>query len=66
MSFETKISVPTKDLKKLQSILASAGCIILDTGERTTTEDGVGAEACLNVLFVDAPAAELTVLGVSR
>lgn len=64
MSFETKISVPTRDLGRLKAVLANAGCIVLDAGERTTTEEGVGAEASVNVLFLETHDLEAMPIGV--
>lgn len=64
MTFETKISVPTRDLGRLTAFLLKAGCVVLDAGERTTTDDGVGAEASVNVLFLQEPALEVAPIGV--
>lgn len=53
MAFETTISVKTRDLGRLVNVLTRAGAIVLDRGERTTTDDGVAAEASVAVCFVD-------------
>lgn len=46
---ETRISVPNEDVEWISTRLAKAGLTVLDTGERVTTEDGVGAETVLAV-----------------
>ncbi len=53
MAFETKISVPTKDSARLSTFLARAGCVVLDVGERTTTDDGWDHETSLHVLVLE-------------
>jgi hypothetical protein len=60
MALETRISVPTRDLEAVTCMLAKAGCIVLDRGERTTTDDGEDAEATCHVLYLgeEAVAAE--------
>lgn len=55
MSFETQISLPTRDLQQLTTLLRKAGWAILDSGDRTTTEDGVGAEATVHLAFFGEP-----------
>ncbi|HVL48322.1 MAG TPA: hypothetical protein VM889_07185 [Candidatus Thermoplasmatota archaeon] len=52
MGFSTTITVPTKDVKQFMNVLAHAGAVVLDTGERIHTDEGVSAEAYLNVLFL--------------
>lgn len=57
MAFETRISLPVRDLDRLVPILTRAGCLVLDQGERTTTEEGLASEATVHVLYL-AEAAE--------
>lgn len=52
MAFETSVSVPTRHAHELMARLARAGFLVLDTGERVSTEDGVGAEAQLRLLHL--------------
>lgn len=52
MAFETTVTVPTIHARELMARLAQVGFLVLDTGERATTEDGVGAEAQLRLLHV--------------
>ena len=59
MSFETQISLPTRDLQQLTTLLRKAGWAILDSGDRTTPEDGVGAEATVHVAFFGEPTVEV-------
>lgn len=40
MSFETTLTVPTPHVRELMNLLARAGFLILDTGERVLTDDG--------------------------
>jgi hypothetical protein len=68
MAFETTLTVPTPHVRELMARLARAGFLVLDTGERMTTDDGFEAEATLRLAHVtpldvdpDAPVA----LGVS-
>lgn len=50
MGFTTTITCPTKDVPALMKELARAGFLVLDTGQRTTTDEGLFAEASLNLL----------------
>lgn len=52
MAFETTVTVPTAHARELMQRLARAGFLVLDTGDRVSTEDGVGAEAQLRLLHV--------------
>ena len=48
-SFETTLTVPTRHLPTLLERLSRAGLTVLDTGARTTTDEGVDAEATVLV-----------------
>jgi len=50
MGFTTTITCPTADVPALMKELARAGFLVLDTGHRITTDDGLFAEASLNLL----------------
>jgi hypothetical protein len=52
MPFETTITVPTQHLRDFTLRLADAGFLVLDRGERATTDDGWDAEAVLHVLHL--------------
>lgn len=52
MGFTTTITCPTKDVPVLMKELARAGFLVLDTGHRTTTDEGLFAEASLNLLRI--------------
>lgn len=52
MAFETTITLPTQDLKELMRRLAHAGFLVLDTGDRVSTDDGTDAEATVRLLHV--------------
>ena len=52
MAFETTVTVPTTHARELMTRLARAGFLVLDTGERVSTEDGLAAEAQLRLLHV--------------
>lgn len=52
MAFETTVTVPTRHVHELMTRLARSGFLVLDTGDRVSTEDGVGAEAQLRLLHV--------------
>lgn len=54
MSEQTRITIPKGSLGWFTQALAEAGLTVLDTGERVTTEDGVGAEAVLHVVRFEA------------
>jgi hypothetical protein len=49
MARETRITVACDDVDWLAERLAGAGLTVLDTGERVTTDEGVDAEAVLQV-----------------
>ncbi|MHB8605947.1 MAG: hypothetical protein ACYDCK_11900 [Thermoplasmatota archaeon] len=51
---ESRITVPTRQVADWMSRLAASGALVLDTGERTTTEEAVDAEAVLVVRYFDA------------
>jgi len=52
MAFETTLTVPTPQVRELMTRLARAGFLVLDTGERMTTDDGFEAEATLRLAHV--------------
>lgn len=52
MAFETTVTVPTRHARELMALLAQVGFLVLDTGERVSTEDGLAAEAQLRLLHV--------------
>lgn len=49
MSEQARITIPTGSLAWFSDAMTDAGLSVLDTGERVTTEDGVGAEAVIHV-----------------
>ncbi len=49
MSEQTRITIPTGSLPWFTEAMTDAGLSVLDTGERVTTEDGVGAEAVIHL-----------------
>lgn len=49
MSQQTRITIPTGSLTWFTDAMNDAGLSVLDTGERVTTEEGVGAEAVIHV-----------------
>jgi hypothetical protein len=67
MAFETTLTVPTAHVHELMGRLSRAGFLVLDTGERIATDDGLEAEALLRLAHVTTPDldAEVPVLGVS-
>ena len=52
MAFETTLTVPTRDLPQFMTRLGKAGFLVLDTGDRVSTEDGEDAEATVRLLHV--------------
>lgn len=52
MSFETTLTVPTRDLRQFMNRLARAGFTVLDTGERISTDHGPDAEATVRLLHL--------------
>jgi hypothetical protein len=67
MAFETTLTVPTPHIRELMSRLGKAGFLVLDTGERISNEDGVGAEATLKLVHISvADLDETCELGVAR
>lgn len=48
--FQTRISVPVDDVEPLMEALADSGLVVLDSGERVTTEDALEGEARLELL----------------
>lgn len=49
-TFQTSISVPSDDVEPLMEALADSGFVVLDTGDRITTESALEGEATLQVL----------------
>lgn len=48
--FQTRITAPVSDVEPLMEALADAGFMVLDSGERVTTEDALEGEATLELL----------------
>ncbi|HWG90293.1 MAG TPA: hypothetical protein VNZ52_05520 [Candidatus Thermoplasmatota archaeon] len=59
MGFSTSITCPTRDLSQIMKVLANAGFLVLDTGERISTDDGLFAEARLDILHLQEARGEL-------
>ena len=66
MSFETTLTVPTAHVSEIMTRLGQAGFLILDTGDRGSTEEGVGVEATLRLVHITMADIETALpLGVS-
>lgn len=48
----TRISVPARHARRMMDELTRAGFIVLDRGERITTEDGLQSEASLDLVLL--------------
>lgn len=48
--FQTRINVPVDDVEPLMEALADSGFVVLDSGERVTTESDLEGEATLELL----------------
>ncbi len=67
--FSTTLTVPTRHVKELMARLSKAGFTLLDTGERVATDEGLDAEAMVQLLHaptVECVDEDAVVLGVSR
>lgn len=52
MGFSTRICVSERDAPRLMTALATAGFIVLDRGERVSTEEGLFSEATLDLIVL--------------
>jgi hypothetical protein len=52
MAFETTLTVPTAHVLEVMTRLGKAGFLVLDTGDRVSSEEGVGAEATLRLAHI--------------
>lgn len=52
MAFETTLTVPTMHVPEIMGRLSRAGFLVLDTGERVSTEDSLEGEALLRLVHV--------------
>ncbi|MFA5860356.1 MAG: hypothetical protein WDA16_01545 [Candidatus Thermoplasmatota archaeon] len=52
MAFETTLTVPTAHVPEIMGRLSRAGFLVLDTGERVSTEESLEGEALLRLAHV--------------